>query len=149
MDSEFLERLQRISLTEEEELDIKIQVHHHKETLEECSLSLLGRFLSDKPVNLRAAKNLLRTVWRVGNDLKWVIENGPWCFDNHLLVLRRWEKGMTAMNVSFPRIHLWVQVWGLPFDLMNTEVGKVLRKGFGDVLDVDVKAFTSDQSRFL
>lgn len=169
MDFEFLERLQRISLTEEEELDIKIQVHHRKEILEECSLSLLGRFLSDKPVNFRAAKNLLRTVWRMGNDLKivelgeelfqfkfslesqlkWVIENGPWCFDNHLLVLRRWEKGMTAMNVSFPRIQLWVQVWGLPFDLMNAEVGKVLGEGLGDVLDVDVKAFTSDQSHFL
>lgn len=146
-----------------------IQVHHRKEILEECSLSLLGRFLSDKPVNFRAAKNLLRTVWRMGNDLKivevgeelfqfkfslesqlkWVIENGPWCFDNHLLVLRRWEKGMTAMNVSFSRIQLWVQVWGLPFDLMNAEVGKVLGEGLGDVLDVDVKAFTSDQSHFL
>ena len=130
MDFKSLERLRKISLTEEEELEIKIRVHHHKEILEECTLSILGRFLSDKPVNLRAAKNLLQTVWRMGNDLKivelregllqfkfslesqlkWVIENGLWCFDNHLLVLRRWEKGMTAMNVSFPRIQLWVQV---------------------------------------
>ena len=59
MDSEFLERLQKVSLIEEKELDIKIRVHHRKEMLEECSLRILGRFLSDKPVNLRAAKNLI------------------------------------------------------------------------------------------
>ncbi|XP_075636949.1 uncharacterized protein LOC142609240 [Castanea sativa] len=146
MEYDFLEKLQKISLTEEEELDITVQVNHRKEILEECFLSLLGQFLSNKPLNLRAAKNLLRTVWRLGNDLKivevgdgllqfkfslesqlkWVVDNGPWCFDNHLLVLQRWEKGMTAINVSFPRIQLWVQVWGLPFDLMNEEAGKVI-----------------------
>lgn len=56
---------------------------------------------------------------------------------------------MTAMNVSFPRIQLRVQLWGLPFNLMNAEVRKVLGEGLGDILDVDVKAFTLDQSRFL
>ena len=47
-----------------------MQITHHKEILEECSLSMLGRFLSDKPINLRAAKNLLCLVWQLGNDLK-------------------------------------------------------------------------------
>ena len=143
MDFDFIERLQKISLTVEEEGAIEVRVHHRKQALDECLLSLMGRFLSDKPPNLRAAKNLLRSVWRLGNDLKivkvgdsllqfkysldsqlrWVIDNGPWCFDNQLLMLRRWEKGMTATNITFPKIQLWVQVWGLPFDLMNEEAG--------------------------
>ena len=109
MDSDFLYKLSKISLTEDEELDIAVRVTHRKEILEECSLSMLGRFLSDKPINLRAAKNLLRSVWRLGNNLKivevgegllqfkfyletqlkWVVDNGRWCFDNHLLVLQR------------------------------------------------------------
>lgn len=128
MDPDFIDRLQKISLTEEEGVDIAIRVNHRKQVLEECSLSLLGRFLSDKPLNLRAAKNLLRSVWRLGNDLKvveegvgllqfkfslesqlkWVLENGPWCFDTHLLVLRWWEKGMTVINVKFSKIQLWI-----------------------------------------
>ena len=69
-------------------------------------------------------------MWRLGNDLKiikvgdkliqfkfsldsqlrWFLDNGSWCFDNQLLVLRRWEKGMTAINVTFPKVQLWVQV---------------------------------------
>ena len=113
MDKDFVERLQKISLTEEEETDIAVRVNHRRETLEECSLSMIGRFLCEKTLNLRAAKSLLRSVWRMGSDLrivevgtgllqfkfllesqmKWVEDNGPWSFDNHLLVLRGGKKG--------------------------------------------------------
>ena len=75
--------------------------------LAECSLSLLGRFLTTRAFNLRAAKSMLRSVWRMGSDLrivdvgddlfqfkftmesqlKWVLANGPWSFEDHLLAL--------------------------------------------------------------
>ena len=130
MDSEFIKRIQKISLTVEEEGALEVRVHHRKQALGECSLSLMGRFLSDKFPNLRAAKNLLCTVYRLVNDLKimevggvplqfkflldsqlkWVLDNGSWCFDIQLLLLRRWEKVMTEANVTFPNIQLWVQV---------------------------------------
>ena len=72
MDSDFIKTLQKISLTEEEEGAIAIRGSHRKHVLDECSLSLLGRFLSVKQLNLRVAKNLLRSMWRLGNDLKIV-----------------------------------------------------------------------------
>ena len=65
MDSDFIERLQRISLTAEEGEIITVRSDHHEKTLE-CSLSLLGCFLTSKTINLRAAKNLLRSVWKRG-----------------------------------------------------------------------------------
>ena len=49
----------------------------------------------------------------VGNDIirfkfqnefqvRWVLDNKSWCFDNNLLVLgRQWENGMTARNINF------------------------------------------------
>lgn len=66
-----------------------------------------GRFLTSKQINIRVAKNLLRSIWKLGDDLKiievgegllqfkfslesqmmWVWNNGPWCFDNHLLAM--------------------------------------------------------------
>ena len=156
MDSYFVKSLQKISLTEEEEMDIAVRVNHHRETLEECSLNLFKRFLHEKPLNLRAAKSLLQLVWRMGSDLKivavgasllqfkfllesqmkWVEDNGPWCFDNHLLVLRRWEKGMYAFNASFHSICVQVQMWGMPFDLMNEEAGKKIGSVLDKVMDV-------------
>ena len=118
---------------------IQVRSEHRKQILEECSLSLLGRFLTTKPINLRAAKNLLRSIWKMGSDLKitdvgdgliqfkfaiesqlvWVLNNNPWSFNNQLFLLRRWEKGMTAFSINFQYVLIWVQVWGLLFDLIT------------------------------
>ena len=169
MDSAFIERLRKIQLTEEEGEVIQLNLTHREKTIEECSLTLLGRFLTNRPYNQRAAKSLLRSVWKLGNDLRivdvgeglfqfrfklesqltWVLENGPWSFDNNLLVLRRWERGMTANSVTFSTLPIWVQVWGLPFDLINEEAGWEIGKGFGHVYEVDNKTFLSDQARFI
>ncbi|KAK7823774.1 uncharacterized protein At4g02000 [Quercus suber] len=169
MDPDILDRIQRISLTAEEKTDIAVQQSHREKTIEECSLSLFGRLLTDKPYNQRAAKNLFRAVWKLGNDLKiidvgngvyqfrfklesqlrWVADNGLWSFDNHLLVVRRWEKGMLAQNITYPSISLWVQVWGLPFDLLNAEAAKDIGSGLGRVVGVDQMALSSVQARFL
>lgn len=92
-----------------------------KKILEECSLILLGRFLTTRRYNLRAAKAMLRNAWKLGNDvriidvgegvlqfkfklesqLQWVQKNGSSSFENHLLVLRRWERGMTVRSITF------------------------------------------------
>ena len=130
MDSDFINKLQSITLTEEEGEVIKVGVSQRERMLEECSLSLLGRCLTTRAFNQRADKDLLRFVWRLGSDLcivdvgddlfqfkftmesqlKWVLANGPWSFEDHPLALRRWERGMTAISVRFTSMPMWVQV---------------------------------------
>ena len=44
---------------------------------------------------------------------------------------------------------MWVQVWGLPFDLLLEEVDRDIGSGLGEVLEVDLKAFSFDQARFI
>ena len=169
MDSDFIDRIQRISLTEEEGEIIKVRSDNHAKVLEECSLSLMGRFHTTRPINTQAAKNLLQSVWKFCQDLKitevgdglfqfkfalesqlnWVLKNGPWSFDNHILLLRRWEKGMMAYLVEFECILIWVQVWGLPFDLITVEAGQDIGESIGKVLEVDCKAIATNQARFL
>ena len=70
MDSDFIERLQSIHLTEEESEVIKVQSENQAKILEECSLSLMGRFPMTKPINMWACKNLLRSMLKLGQDLK-------------------------------------------------------------------------------
>lgn len=169
MDLDFIERVQNIALTEEEGEEIKVGGTHRSKTLEECSLSLLGQFLTSRPYNQTAAKSLLRSVWKMGSDLRivdvgeglfqfkftlesqlnWVLNNGPWSFENHLLALRRWERGMTARTVTFKHIPLWVQVWGLPFNLISEDASKDIGGGLGKVIEVDNKVFSSEQARFV
>ena len=58
MDSEFIERLQSMSLTAEEGEIIKFRSNNQAKILEERSLSLMGRFHMSKPLNTRVAKKL-------------------------------------------------------------------------------------------
>ena len=69
MDSDFIDKFQSITLTEEEGEVIKVGVTQRERMLEECSLSLLGRFPTTQALNQHAAKALLRSVWRIGSDL--------------------------------------------------------------------------------
>lgn len=44
---------------------------------------------------------------------------------------------------------MWVQVWGLLFDLIIEEARRDIGSGLGRVVVVDSKALTVDQARFL
>ena len=93
--------------------------------------------------------DLFQFKFTMESQLKWVLANGPWSFEDHPLALRRWERGMTAILVRFSSMPMWVQVWGLPFDLFLEEVGRDIGGGLGEVLEVDLKAFLSDQAHFI
>ncbi|XP_075645554.1 uncharacterized protein At4g02000-like [Castanea sativa] len=164
MDSDFIEHFQKVSEV------IMVRSEHCEKTLEEWSLSLLGRFHTTKPINFRVAENHLHSAWKMeGNNLKiidvgdrlfrfkfstksqlkWVINNGLWSFNNHILLLRRWEKGMTAFSINFQTVPMWVQVQGLPFDLIIKEVGRYIGQRIGRVIEVDCEAIASGEARFL
>nr|POF19282.1 hypothetical protein CFP56_55829 [Quercus suber] len=127
MDSDFIARIQSLNLTEDEDEVITV-----------------GRSQS---------KSLLWSVWKLGTDLKiidvgqglfqfkfalesqltWVMNNRPWSFDGNILVLRRWEIGITVSSVTFPVLPIWIQIWGLPFDLLSEKVGREIGSDVGRV----------------
>ena len=122
--------LGKMKLTSDEEEVIPIFDEGRLEALESCSLSLIGKFLTCKPFNKRAAKNTLRKAWGLENslqiievgpnlfqfkfqlefDMVRIIQDGPWSFDNQLLLLRRWQKGMTVENIELEHASLWIQI---------------------------------------
>ena len=72
--------------------------------------------LTCKPFNRMAAKNTIHQAWGLNDslqisevgpnlfqfqfqskfDMDQIIRGGPWSFDNQLLLLKRWKKGMTG-----------------------------------------------------
>uniref|UniRef100_A0A2N9GNM8 Reverse transcriptase domain-containing protein n=1 Tax=Fagus sylvatica TaxID=28930 RepID=A0A2N9GNM8_FAGSY len=128
-----------------------------------------GRFLTQKPINFRATRSTLRLAWRMGDDvrivevgngllqfrfahafqMKWVLEHGPWNFDNHLLVLRPWKRGLTTATTTFTHALFWVQIWGLPFDLMDPGVGETIGHNLGNFVLVDKRSEFMDSASFL
>ena len=130
MEQNLIDGLQHLRLTKEEEIQISVSEEDRAQVFEECSLSLFGKLLMDRKLNLRALKNTLRGEWKARSDLKiievgnsiiqfkfanefqiqWVETNGPWNFENNLLLLKRWERGMTANNIKFSHSPFWVQI---------------------------------------
>ncbi|KAH7863071.1 hypothetical protein Vadar_012940 [Vaccinium darrowii] len=73
-----------------------------------------------------------------------VIAEGPWSFDNQLVVLKKWEPGMRSDNVQFHQVDFWVQLWGLPFEYISGEISTIVGRQIGEVVDVDEKSIKED-----
>nr|POF06717.1 uncharacterized protein CFP56_47089 [Quercus suber] len=81
--------------------------------------------------------------------MEWVEKNGPWNFDNNLLLLCRWKKGLSAANIVFSHSPFWVQVWGVPFELMSEDTAKDIGNKIGIFLEADKRSWQADQARYM
>lgn len=110
MAEDVINGLEKMKLTMEEEEVITISDEDRRVEIESCSLILLGKFLTCKPLNKRAAQTTLLRAWGL-EDAVQIVEVGSNLFqfkfdrefdmDNQVLLLRRWQPGMTAANVKF------------------------------------------------
>ena len=59
-----------LKLTTEEEEEIQVSEEGRSEEIDSCVLSLIGKFLTCKPYNRKAAKNTLRKAWGLDKELQ-------------------------------------------------------------------------------
>lgn len=89
-----------ITNEENEELTFDEEVEKEVNTFELC---MMGRFLTEKNINIRATKIKMADLWKPAmginmkpllflfqfyhrDDIQWVVSNDPWIFDGALLV---------------------------------------------------------------
>ena len=102
------EILEKLKLTSKEEEVIDIVDDRRISEIESCVLSLVGKFLTCKPYNKRAALSTLRKVWGLDSELQIVevgvnlfqfkfktefqmariLKDGPWSVDNQEMATR-------------------------------------------------------------
>lgn len=129
----------------------------------------MGKFLTCKPFNKKAAQYTLKRAWgleegvqivevganlyqfkfRTEFDMERILRGGPWSFDNQALMLRRWQKGMTVENVKFDAVSLWVQIWGAPFDMFSPKVAEEIGSRLGTVEAVEKRPNKEAQNLFM
>ena len=130
---------------------------------------MFGKLLSDRQQNQRALKSTLQLVWKmrldlrivdVGNDIlqfkfsskyqmEWVEKNGLWNFDNNLLLLCRWRKGLIATNIVISHSPFQVQVRGVPFEIMTEDTGRDIGNRIGKFLEANRRSWQSDQAKYM
>ncbi|XP_075644994.1 uncharacterized protein LOC142615982 [Castanea sativa] len=157
MADEVANSMGRMKLMSEEGKLIAIYDEGRMEAIESCHLSLIGKFLTCKSFNKLAVKNTVRRAWGLDESLQIlevglnlfqfkfqyelemdrVLRGGPWSFDNQLLLLQRWKKGMNVGNIQMEKASLWVQIWGAPFDMISPQVAKEVGSRLGEVEEVE------------
>lgn len=134
-----------------------------EEAVNKYELCLVGRFLTEKNINVNAMKSKMADVWRPAmginikeieagiflfqfyhrEDLQWVVKGGPWSFDNAMLIVQPIPDGEEPLEVSLWHLNIWIQIHDLPNALMSEGVGKQLGNFFGEFMEYDIKNNTS------
>ncbi|VFQ81500.1 unnamed protein product [Cuscuta campestris] len=130
---------------------------------------LVGRFLTERPVNFVAMKNTMASLWRpeegmvvkeVGAglyifqfgalaEMERVMEMCPWSFNNQALLLERLGRSKDPSEVSLHHLYVWVRVYGLKRGFFSERVAQRLGNEIGQFVEADPKNFSNPWSSYL
>lgn len=126
-------------------------------------MCLVGKFLTEKNINIRVMKTKMADVCRptLGinikeqkagvflfqfyhkDDMQWVQNGGPWSFDNALFLLNTIAAGEDRLMVPLVGVNFWIQIYDLPTGFVSENVGKQLGNFLGTFLAYDANNNTS------
>ncbi|XP_017256434.1 uncharacterized protein LOC108225991 [Daucus carota subsp. sativus] len=162
------EQMADLNIEEEENEDFVFDGDVEEE-VNKYELCLIGRYLTEKNINTRAMKTKMADIWKPAmgmtikeidpgifllqfyhkEDMLWVLNGGPWSFDNAMLLLERIPSGEEPLKVPLWFMNIWVQIHNLPSGFMSEAVGKQLGDFFGEFLMYDAKNNTSIWREFM
>lgn len=64
-------------------------------------------------------------------------------------MLRKWQLGITAKNVRFNSVSLWVQIWDAPFDMVSPTIAAEIGSRMGVVEEVEKRHRQDGQNLFI
>ncbi|KAG5603331.1 hypothetical protein H5410_034701 [Solanum commersonii] len=158
MAEEIIERFHQFALTEEEKETVSIEISDVLSSTNDCEVSLFGKVVSDKKVNLQGVKNTMPVAWGnpAGQQIKeigWnffqfkfkekesmdkVLFGTPWLYDKFLLNIQKWEPELKSTSSTFNVCDLWVQVWNIPLHWMSMDVGCKIGSALGGIVDIAI-----------
>ena len=113
-----------------------------------------AKFFTKRALNMDAIASTFQPLWRSKNGFKvknmgnhivlftfdnkreveTIIENEPWSFDKHLMVLHRYDKDTPFEELQFNYTSFWVQVHDIPIRFMNQKVAAGICSQFGTII---------------
>ena len=81
--------------------------------------------------------NLYQFKFQSEFDMDRIMRGGPSSFNNQLLLLKRWKKGMTVGNIQMESASLWVQIWDALFNMISSQVAREVGSRLGTVEEVE------------
>lgn len=169
MAEEIIERFYQFALTEEEKETVSIEISDVLSSTNDCEVSLFGKVVSDKKVNLQGVKNTMPVAW--GNpaglqikEIGWnffqfkfkdkegmnkVLFGTPWLYDKFLLNIQIWEPGLKSTSSTFNVCELWVLVWNIPLHWMSMGIGRKIGNALGGIVDIVIPKNGSKEGQYI
>ncbi|XP_074327337.1 uncharacterized protein LOC141665256 [Apium graveolens] len=147
------DQLANLSVEDQENEDLVFEGYIEEE-VKKYEMCLVGQFLTEKNINSRAIKSKIADIWKptmgvnikeleVGiflfqfyhrKDKMWVMNGGPWSFDNAMLLIDSISEGEEPLKVPFWWLNIWIQIHDLPSGFMLEAVGQQLGNFFGEFI---------------
>jgi len=158
---------EKLTLTEEEAIVAVFDEAVPAEKVEEIALSLVGKPMCDGPFNARVMKSVLKNIWKLAQgvvirdldsnlfvfqflseaDINFVLNEGPWAFDGHLLLVKEWSGIEQPSEIAFRAARFWVKVYDVPGIRQTKAFAEFLGAQIGTFVDCeDNIIFGADRS---
>lgn len=126
-------------------------------SLELAKRTLIGKILTDKAINKNVMKSMLLKAWNIQTGVqmtdmginvllftfkeeettKRVYEEGPWNVMGNMLSLQQWAPKLSVLEIRFNVMAFWIQVHGLPLDVMNPSNAAKIASQIGETIAVE------------
>ncbi|KAK2408416.1 hypothetical protein QL285_043929 [Trifolium repens] len=151
------EDMANLSLNGGEDEGFDFAFEEDEEAVEDLRWCLIGRFLCERTIHVNSMMVRMANIWQPVKgvtikevkaglflfrfnhqlDMEEVLKNGPWTFDNNLLIMERVLIGTQIESIPLFHTDFWVQIHGLPVGLMKETVGSKLGNYIGSFVEYD------------
>lgn len=159
--------LKSLSINPPSSSPLQISENDFTDGTQECQTTLVGKFFTDRDLQLRNLKPAMEKSWRCkdftysrlrnniyqfffkqDSAVSFVLSNGPWCFDNILLVLKPWTRSVLSSDLAFNTCLFWIHVRGLPRECVTEAVGLKLVASMCGCEELQIREVTDSKEKF-
>jgi hypothetical protein len=159
----------KLSLNEEEEIDIDVQKADFCAVTSRGQNCVVGKLVGDRYVSMETIKKKLLQWWKIsgnpsfkvigenlflieletGRDKKRVLEGRPWVVEGSLFLVEDYDWRISPTKLKFDKASFWVRMFYLPLGCMGREVGRKIGSTVGIVEEVDTEKDGVGWGKFL
>lgn len=131
--------------------------------------TLVGTLITEKPVKFNVLRDTMARVWHPRKgvnitelsynlflfkflheiDINHVLDDGPWAFEQSLLVLRRLRDNEDPFQADLSKSEFWLQVHNLPHGFMSEFIAKAIGNYVGEFVKADQSNFEGGRKEFM
>lgn len=158
-----------LKIHDTDEVEIQVGDDVFNPAVSEEVFTLVGTVLTEKTIKFNFIKETLATIWRPGRgmvakeispnlfvfyffhakDVKRVLEDGPWSYDQNLLILQRLGRNESPFEATLDRADFWIQIHKIPQPLTNVKMAELIGASLGRFIKADVSHFDGTWNAFI